>query len=312
MGKTTMLELLEEVSNAVHDYWKEDKYGSFWLKSKDEKHLYACKITELMEKAVFGDEMDEHLKKDIASDINLSAPTFSKIINHSTDNIKLETLEKVLNPILRCLSKEGNFTDDETKRRVDELLCSIFRIKGVTKVIEHFKILPENIEDYSAQRSSMYCHELQAEYIFGNPEQTQDISYEDYFIDGEIMEDFYIGADMLFKEYSTENDSKRYVVIFDVKGIYDREYLHQRIRCLQRKDNVFAVLMVEKGECCDDENFYRDEHSNIMWIEYKKAWEEGSEICSYNYLEGTCLSWYDKKCKALMTEGIDKITGSHK
>lgn len=311
MGETTMLELLEKVANTVKDYWVEGEKGQIHMEDS-KKPIYADKIKELMDKAVFGDEeMKWHTGKDIALKIDVSESTFSRFKNGAR-NIKPDTLKEVLNYILKRLNIEENLADDEMKERVCELLFRIFRREEVKGITKHFSNLPENIDDVLAQASTMYCHELQIGYIFGNPEQTQDISYGDYFIDGRIIEDFYIGPEMLFKEYRTGDGSKRYVVIFDVKEIYDREYLHQRIRCLQRKDNVFAVLMVEKGELCDDENFYRDERNNIMWIRYKKVCEENSEICSCDYLEGICLSWYDEKCKALMTEGIDKIIGSQK
>lgn len=257
------------------------------------------------------------MKQEIASRIGLSAPTFSKILNANEDKQRRETWEKVLKPILVCLYNEGNLANDEMKKRVDKLLYSIFRQECITNIIKHFKIqLENNGNDVAKTLACGYCHGLMIEEIFGNLEQTRDISYADYFIDDKIivreMEDDIVREDdMLFNECRAEDDSKRYVVIFDVKMI-DREFLHQRIRCMQRKDNVFAVLVVEKGECYDDKKFYRNEHSNIMWIEYQKVGEEDSKICSYNYLEGTCLSWYDKKCKALMTEGIDKIIVSHK
>ena len=199
----------------------------------------------------------------------------------------------------------------------DKLLYSIFRMECVATIIERFNNWPEdNGRDFEEKLIWGYYQRLMLGEIFGNLRQTQDISYGNYFIDGEITEgnvDDYIfrGVDALFDEYTVGDDSKRYVAIFNEKMI-DREYLHQRIRCLQRKDNVFAVLMVEKGECYDDEKFYRDEPSNIMLIEYEKAGEDNPGICPYNYLRGICLAGYNEKCKALMTEGIDKIIGSHK
>ena len=120
MDEKTMLGLLDKVSNSVKDYWEEDKEGKICI--EDSKTLlYADKITELMNKAVFDDEMGEHTKKDIASAIGLSAPTFSKIINNHA-GIKPTNLEKVLKPILRCLSTEVDLTNDEMKKRVGELL----------------------------------------------------------------------------------------------------------------------------------------------------------------------------------------------
>lgn len=315
MGKTTMLEFLEEVSDKVEVCWEKDNNG-FCLVESSSKHrkLYSGKIRELMDKAAFDDEMIEHTGKDIASYIDVSNSMFSRLI-HGDRKIKLKYFEKALKPILRCLSTEGNLADDEMKKYVGELLFRIFRRKEVKGITEHFVISQEfDVDGIAQRRAGLYWHEMLVDEIFGNPEQTQDISYGDYFIDGEIGEEemkYYIGGDILLSEYRIEDDSKRYVVIFDVKWM-NREYLHQRIRCLQRKDNVFAVLMVGKGEHSADENFYRDEHSNIMMIEYEEVWEENSEDCSYNHLSGSCLSWYDERCKSFMTEGIDKIFASHK
>lgn len=313
MDKTTMLELLEKVSNEVKDCWKKDEDESFSIKDDTKKTLYADKIVELMEKAVF-DDMEKHTEKEIASNIGISASTFSQFKTVSR-KIEPENLKKVLNHILGRLSTEGNWADDKTKKRVGELLFCIFRREEVQERIEHFKILPENNGDDMAERHAWgHSQELLAEKIFGALEQEQKISYKDFFIDSGIMEEemkFYKDVDILFNEYRAEDDSKRHVVIFDVKRL-GKEYLHQRIRCLQRKDNVFAVLMVKKGECYDEIEFYQGEHSNIMLIEYKEVREENSEICSYDYLRGICSSWYDEKCRALMTECINKIVGSHK
>lgn len=313
MDKTTMLELLENVSNEVKDCWKKEEDGSFSIKDDTKKTFYADKIVELMEKAVF-DDMEKHTEKEIASNIGISASTFSQFKTVSR-KIEPENLKKVLNHILGRLSTEGNWVDDKTKERVGELLFCIFRREEVKERIEHFKVLSENKGyDTVEKRIRENNLELPAEKIFGDLEQIQVTSYEDYFIDSEITEvemKSYDDAEILFNEYRAEDDSKRHVVIFDVKRI-NKEYLHQRIRCLQRKDNVFAILMVKKGECYDEIEFYQGEHSNIMLIEYKEVREENPEICSYDYLRGICSSWYDEKCKALMTEGINKIVGSHK
>lgn len=318
MGKTTMLELLVEVSDAVKDYWKEGKNGSFNMED-DNKNPYADKVVELMCKAAFDDEMEEHTDKDIAAKIDLVPSTFSKFKTASTNLIR-GNFEKVLNPILGRLSAEGNLADDKMKKRVGELLFCIFRREVVKKITAGFTIQSDADQDeidwkvVVQNHTRGHSHKLLVEKIFGSLEQTQDLSYGDFFVDGGVMEDEmggYSGADMQFDEYRAEDDSKRYVAIFDVKHIYT-ESLHQRIRCLQRKDNVFAVLMVEKGACSDDEEFYQNEDSNIMLIEYKEVQEENSESCSYNYLRGICSSWYNEDCKAFMTKGIDKITVSHK
>lgn len=311
--KTTMWELLEEVSDEVKDYWEEDKSGSFCMKGNKKK--YAENFKKLMGKAVFDDEMGEYTSKKIASATGISESTLSRLMNVDIKRYS-KSLEKVLNPILSCLSREGNLADDEMIKRADELLFCIFRSKEVKRIIERFNVLPENDGDGKIEELAwVNSQELLIEEMFGNIEQIPGgISYEDYFIDGTITEDemdSYEDIDILFIEYEAKDGSKGHVVIFNVKRI-DREYLHQRIRCLQRKDNVFAVLMVKKGECYDEKEFYQGEQSNIMAIEFKEVWKENSEICSYDYLKGICLSWYDEKCKSFMTEGIDKIIVSHK
>lgn len=316
MNNMTMLELLEKTSNTVKNYW-EKKNDSFILKDS-EKIPYGDMILELMAKAVFNNETEEHTQESIASRIGLTPPTFSKFKTGST-NINEENLKKIVNAILIRISKEENLADDKMKEQVGNLLFCILKRKEVKEMIQQFKVLPENNEDDTAKKQSLaLSHESWVNKIFGNPEGIQSLKayedYENYFIDGGITEDeieSYIECDILFRDYMLEDNSKIHVVIFDVKGI-DRGYLHQRIRCLQRKDNVYAVLMVEKGVCYDSIDFYQDEHSNIMLLEYKEIWEENSEVCSYDYLRGICCSWYDEKCKAFMTERINKIFVSHK
>lgn len=314
MAKTTMLKLLEDKSNTVKDYWEKDENGLFDMKA-DKKNLYADIIVELMDKAIFGDEMKNHTQEEMASHIHMAASTFSKFINMST-NIGKENLKKIVDAILICLCTEGNLADDAMKGHVGELLFCIFRRKEVTEIVEHFKVQSEDNREYMDEKHARgYSHVLQVENLFGNPEQIQDdISYEDYFIDSSIIEEemqSYIYNDIIFNDYEIEADSKNHIVIFDVKRI-GKEFLHQRIRCLQRKENVFAILMVERGVCYDEIDFYQDEHSNIMLIEYKEVRKENSETLSYEYLRGICLSWYDEKCKEFMTEGINKIFVSHK
>jgi transcriptional regulator with XRE-family HTH domain len=306
MGKTTMLELLEQVSNTVKDYWEKDGNGLSDIKA-DKTNEYADKIIELMDKATYDDEFIGHTQEEIASFIGISASALSKFRN-TGKNIGKKNLKKIVDAILIRLSTEGNLADDKMEEQVGELLFCIFRREEVKKIVKHFKIQPEDNWDNTVERQNRgYSHVLQVETTFGYHEVIQDsISYEDYFIDSGIMEEemsFYKDDDILFNDYRTEDGSKSHIVIFDVRWIH-REYLHQRIRCLQRKDNVFAVLMVEKGACCDNIDFYRDEHSNIMLIEYKEVREEDSESCSYNYLRSFCLSWYNDACKKFMMEDL--------
>lgn len=205
----------------------------------------------------------------------------------------------------------------KSRRDASELLFIIFRRKEVKAIVKGFVILSGDNLDYTEE----WCirkesHVDQLEKIFGNSKlrKKKPIPFKKYFIDGGIerekleCEEF---GDIMCRDYRAEDDSKSHIVIFDVSRI-DREYLHQRIRCLRRKDNVFAVLMVKKGACCNDINFCRDERSNIMAIEFKMIWKGNFEFCTLEYLRGMCLSWYDEKCKEFMTKGLDKIFVSHK
>lgn len=322
MAEITMMELLKKVANTVKDYWEKERSeedNSFKLKD-DKKILYGDKFVELMKKATFGDEMiSRHTDKDIALRIGISAPTFSKIKTMST-NLQPENLKKILDAILGCIYREEKRLDDEMKDRASELLFLIFRRKEIRKIVEHFKFPIansldnlDNITELRAMR--IESHSDLVEKIFGNPELIEKpISYKKYFIDGKIekeeLKDNEYG-DIRCYDYKAKDDSKIHIVIFDTHWI-EKKYLHQRIRCLKRKNNVFAVLMVEKGEYHDDEDFYRNECSNIMAIEYKEAREENFEFCFYEYLRGICLSWYDEKCKRFMTEVLNKIFISHK
>ena len=77
MGKTTMLELLEQVSNTVKDYWEKDGNGLSDIKA-DKTNEYADKIIELMDKATYDDEFIGHTQEEIASFIGISASALSK------------------------------------------------------------------------------------------------------------------------------------------------------------------------------------------------------------------------------------------
>lgn len=272
-----------------------------------------------MTKALSNDKAEEEYTQErIALEIGITAPTFSKFKTGST-NINKKNLKKIVDAILIRISREEKLADDKMKKQVGDLLFDILKRKEVKEMVQKFNILPENNEVDTVNKPVLACsHKLWVDKLFGFPEEIQTPldpdDYEYYFIDGGIIEpeiEPYTYYEIRFNNYILENNSKSHVVIFDVKGI-EREYLHQRIRCLQRKDNVFAVLMVEKGACYDSIEFYQDEHSNIMAIEYKEVWEKNSEHCFYEYLRGICLSWYDEKCKTFMTEALDKVMGSHK
>lgn len=309
-----MWETLVEVSKKAKDCWEKGEDGLF--KVKDKKiDVYGEIFVKLTAKAVFGDDGVKHTNKDIAKGMQISSSMFYKF-KTGDKKTQSENLKKILNVILVRLSTEGHLADDQMKKDVANLLYRIFKREEVKGIVELFDLFDLTERDYIEKRMVWwYKQELKINKIFKKRHPLQNmISYEDYFIDGKLEEEeisCYTGDEIYFMEYGAGKYSKCHVVIFDVKKI-DTDYLHQRIRCLQRKDNVFAILMIEDGNYYDDINFYKDEHSNIMTIVYKKIGEDSSEACSYDYPMGDCLSWYDEKCKAFMTEGLEKIETSHK